>query len=171
MQQMSSNLKSYVAAIREKHFAFPPANAVELKSASERGVPEKLLEFYQLCDGAFLGEGNEFEDPTGRRHRLKIPRLAILSTTASYGFITNDSSMYEQSTQWWQIVDYGDSNWLAYNESAEFEGKIIDVFHETVGEPGSHHIVAESIADLLDLLLRRNGVYWFHDEFQALGST
>lgn len=59
---------------------------------------------------------------------------------------------------------------LAFDASANSGSRIINVFHETVGEPGSHEIVANSMADLLERLLRRDGVYWFDDDFQSLGT-
>lgn len=157
--------------IRENHFAFPPANQNELDAARARSVPNELLAFYALCDGAFICDGDDFAAPNGSRYRLMIPRLADLSTTQSNGYIFDDSPLYEQSAQWWQIVDYGDSNWLAFDGSSDSNSnKIIDIFHETVGEPDSHEIVADSMPDLLDRLLRRNDVYWFDDDFHSLGS-
>ena len=168
---MPSSLQVSVERIRENHFAFPPATQDELDAARARGVPNELLAFYALCDGAFIGDGDDFADPNGRRFRLMIPRLKHLITTQSYGYIFDDSPLFEQTSKWWQNVDYGDSNWLAFDGSSDFNAKkIIDVFHETVGEPGSHEIVADSMSDLLDRLLQRNDVYWFDDDFHSLGS-
>ncbi|MEQ1830608.1 MAG: SMI1/KNR4 family protein, partial [Pirellula sp.] len=164
------NLENVVARVRDGHFAFPPVNDSEVEAARNRSVPEALLDFYRLCDGALIGDGDDIGDPNGRRYRLMIPRLADLNTTQSYGYIFDDSPLYEASAKWWQIVDYGDSNWLAFDASSNSGSAIIDVFHETVGEPGSHDIVANSMADLLERLLRRDGVYWFDDNFQALGT-
>jgi hypothetical protein len=165
-----STLENLVAQIREGHFALPPANESELDSARERNIPDALLDFYRFCDGAFIGHGDDFGDPSGRRYRLKIPQLANLITTQSYGYIFDDSPLYEASAEWWQIVDYGDANWLAFDASSNPASAIIDVFHETVGEPASHEIVANSMADLLERLLRYDGVYWFDDDFQSLGT-
>jgi hypothetical protein len=166
---MPATLSNLVARIREDHFAFPPANETKLDAASKRKIPEALIDFYRLCDGAFIGSGNDFGDANGRRYRLKIPQLSNLITTQSYGYIFNDSPLYEASAKWWQIVDYGDANWLAFDGSSKSSSAIIDLFHETVGQPGTHEIVADSMTDLLERLLRRDGVYWFDEDFKSLG--
>lgn len=167
---MPPTVEDTVERIREVHFAFPPANENEIDSARKRSVPEELLNFFRLCDGAFIGNGDDFGDPKGRRYRLMIPQLKDLGTVQSSGFIFDDSPLYEASAKWWQIVDYGDANWLAFDASSDSNSCIIDVFHETVGERHSHEIVANSMAELLDRLLRHEGVYWFDEEFQSLGS-
>ena len=166
---MPPTLEYLVARIRRTHFAFDPAQRYELDSAHRRGVPASLLDFYRLCDGAFICDGDDFADPIGRRYRLKIPRLTDLKTTQSYGYIAKDSPLYQASVNWWQIVDYGDANWLAFDASTDSSSGIIDIFHETVGKLYSHAIVANSMADLLDRLLQRGGVYWFDDDFKLRG--
>lgn len=167
---MQPNLENLVSRVRDEHFAFPPVSDREVEAARNRSIPEALLNFYRMCDGALIGDGDDFGAPNGRRYRLKIPRLAELSTTQSSGFISDDSPLYEASAKWWQIVNYGDSNWLAFDASSNSISRIIDVFHETVGEPGTHEIVANSMADLLDRLLRHDGTYWFIDDFRSQGS-
>ena len=167
---MPPSLADLVKRIREKHFAYPPADRTEINSARVRGVPEDLLALYALCDGALIGDGDDFSDPKGRRYRLRIPALADLTTTQSYGYIFEDSPLFNQSAKWWQMVDYGDANWLAVDGSSNVNGGVIDIFHETVGELGSHERVANSLPDLLDRLLRCDGVYWFDDDFQSLGA-
>jgi len=164
-----SSIEKSVQRIRNAYFAFAPATPGDLAAARVRSVPDALLEFYSLCDGAFIGNGSDFRDPNGRRYRLLVPSLSELQTVQSFGYISVDSPLYEKSAQWWQIVDYGDVNWLAYDGTPDAGGRVIDIFHETVGEPGSHKIVASSLKDLLDRLVKRGGVYWFDDDFESLG--
>lgn len=166
---MPRGLQDAVDRLREKYFAFPSADQNVIDDGRFRGVPEELLAFYALCDGAFIGDGDDFPDPSGRRYRLMIPRLADLQTTQACGYISDESPLYDQSAGWWQIVDYGDGNWLAFDGSPDPNSRIIDIFHEPVGEPGWHDIVASSMPDLLDRLLERGGVYWFDDDFKPLG--
>lgn len=165
---MLPSLEHAVECIREKHYVFPAAEGDKLAAALLRGVPNELLAFYGLCDGAFIGNGDDFAAPNGCRCRLKLPRLSDLQTVQSDGYISHKSSLYEASGKWWQILDYGDANWLAFDASSGSD-HIIDVFHETVGELDSHAIVANSMVDLLDRLIRRNGVYWLDKDFEALG--
>lgn len=167
---VSSSLAKIVQRIRGECFVFPPAAQEDLSVARVRGVPDALLNFYAVCDGAFIGEGDDFPDPNGQRYRLMIPRLRELQTVQSYGYILPDSPLYEQSSKWWQIVDYGDANWLAYDGTHGSGGRIIDIFHETVGEPDSHNIVANSLDEMLNRLVSRRGVYWFDEEFESPGA-
>jgi len=167
---MPANLDELVSRIRESHFAFPPASESAINSARLSNVPQELLEFYMKCDGALLCDGDDFAAPNGTRYRVKIPRLVDLQTTQSHGYIFDASPFYALSANWWQIADYGDANWLAFDSTAETKGRIIDIFHETVGEPGYHNIVALSLTDMLTRLLDRGGVYWFDGGFQNLGA-
>lgn len=167
--RMTRYLEDVVDRVREVHFAFPAASEKEIDSARKRGVPEKLLDFYRLCDGAYICKGADFRDPNGRFYRFMIPRLKDLITVQSFGFIFQDSPLYDASAKWWQIVDYGDSNWLAFDASLDSRPRIIDISHETVGERQSHMIVANSMAELVERLMRCGGAYWFDEGFQRLG--
>lgn len=166
---MQPTLVEAVKRIREVYFAFPPANKSDIDSARERGVPEELLDLFGLCNGAFIGNGDDFGDPNGRRYRLIIPQLKDLRTVQSFGFIFDYSPLYEASAKWWQLLDYGDANWLAFAALSDSNSCIVDVFHETVGELHSHAIVANSITELLDRLIQHKGIYWFEKNFQPYG--
>ena len=161
-------MKSLAQTIRSRHFAFPPAESAALRAGAERGVPSSLLEFYVLCDGALIADGEDFRAPDGRRFRLRIPRLGDLKTVQEYGFIMDDSPLYDASAHWWQVLDYGDSNWLALDATQEGHGRILDIFHETAGVVGHHAVVAESLSEMLKLALAKPGVYWLADGFESL---
>ena len=167
---MPATLDELVSRIRESHFAFPPASESAINSARSSNVPQDLLDFYIRCDGEPLCDGSDFSAPNGDRYRVKIPRLIEFQTTQSHGYIFDDSPFYKQSANWWQIADYGDANWLAFDGNAETKGRIIDIFHETVGESGYHNVVALSLTDMLTRLLDRGDVYWLDDDFQIPGS-
>lgn len=164
-------LNNIIGRIGEKYFVYPPAKSNDLNFAFSRGIPEELCSLYELCDGAFIGKGNDFTSPDGLGYRLKIPRLAELQTTQSFGYISQDSPLYNQSKKWWQIVDYCDANWLAYDACLGSNGRILDLFHETVGEQESHDIVAYSLVDLLTRLCDHDGIYWFDEDFKSLGQV
>lgn len=168
-QFMPLSLESAVRQVREKHYAFPPAAESALNAARARDVPEELLAFYSLCDGALIGTGDDFPGPDGRRFRLRIPRLAELETTQACGYISADSPLFQHSAKWWQVVDYGDGNYLAFDASADSGGRIIDIFHGTAGEPDYHAIIASSLSNLLEGLLRHGEVYWLDEDFPKLG--
>ena len=164
---MDSSLSELVDCIRATYFAFDPASDADLKASADRGIPETLLALYRLADGAFLGDGDDFADPAGTRYRLMIPRLADLQTTQQYGYVFDDAPYYGHTAKWWQIVDYGDANWLAMDATPNGNGRILDVFHETVGYDDEHDVVALNLTELLQRILDRGDVYWFDDDFQA----
>ena len=164
---MDSSFSELVDRIHNTYFAFNPASDADIKTAAERGVPDTLLDFYRLADGALLCDGDDFPDPAGKRYRLMIPRLADLQTTQQYGYVFDDAPYYTNTTSWWQIIDYCDANWLALDGTPDGNGRILDVFHETVGYDDEHDVVALNLTELLQRVLDRGDVYWFDDDFQA----
>ena len=166
---MTQSIQSLVNQIQREHFVFPPVGDSALNEANRRGIPNDLIEFYSFCDGALIGEGSDFPDLNGQRYRLRIPSLSSLQSVQSYGYIDDSSPLYDASAQWWQFVDYGDANWLIYDATPNANGRVIDGFHETVGQINSHLIVASSLPDLLQRLIANRGVYWLGSEFKPLG--
>ena len=110
---MDSRLSQLVDRIRDAYHASDPASDTDLAAARDRGVPESLLDFYSLADGALLGNGDDFPDPFGNRYRFLIPPLVELQTTQQYGYVFDDAPYYDNTARWWQILDYCDANWLA----------------------------------------------------------
>ena len=164
---MDSSLTHIVDRIRSTYYAFSPASDADVSAALDRGVPDALLDFYRLADGALLGDGDDFPAPTGERYRLLVPRIAEVETTQQYGFVDDDAPYYGHSENWWQFIDYGDSNWLAFDATPDGDGRILDVFHETVGYDDEHDVVALNLPELFLQILDRGDVFWFDDDFQA----
>ncbi len=152
------DLASIANEIRHTQFCFPAATSHEIDGAIERGIPIRLTELYRFANGMFLGEGDEFTSPDGRNFRLRIPRLDELQTVQSFGYVDDDAPLYKQTANWWQLVDYGDANWLAYDGNNDADGRILDVFHEEAGYDECHAIIAESTPDLLERLMQFKGV-------------
>ena len=167
---MPDAIEHLVAKIRDEHFAFPGASSDDILLARSRGVPEEMLNFYSICDGAYLGAGDDFLAPDGRRFRVAISRLSVLQTTPEFGYIFQDSPLYAASMHWWQIVDYGDSNRLAFDAASNPPGRIIDVCHETVGEPGYQDIVASTLKEYLEQALV-DAVFWMREDFEPIGAV
>lgn len=165
---MSTSIEDSVARIQQVWYAFPPAGDQQVSRAYQRGIPDELIEFYRLSDGALLGHGRDFTGPDGRSFRLKIPPLESIETTRENGYVAVDSPLFERAGDWWQVVDYGDANWLAYDGPS---GQVIDIWHETAGEPGNHSIVAASFGDLLRRLLEHGSPFWFREDFEPLGTV
>ena len=163
------SLESIVDEIRKTQFAFSPAPEAELQAAIENGIPYDLVSVYRFANGMLLGEGDYFSAPDDRAFRLRFPPIQELQTVQSYGYVHDDAPLYDLTADWWQIIDYGDANWLAFDAN-DAHGRILDAFHEEVGYDQCHAIVAESIPDLLERLLRFNGADWFgNDEWPVIG--
>ncbi|EAZ89059.1 SMI1/KNR4 family protein [Crocosphaera chwakensis] len=147
-----------------------PASETELIKAYKRGVPKELLELYKLGNGMFIGYDSYSDASESHNFRLEIPELSKIQTVQSYGFVCEDAPLYNLTEKWWQFVDNGNGNWLAFDGNQEGYGRILDIFHEEVGYEECHGIIAESITELLDQLVQRDGTDWFgNEEWQPLG--
>jgi SMI1 / KNR4 family (SUKH-1) len=167
--QFQEQLEHLVDLIRRQQFAFDPADEATLACAVQRRVPATLIEFYRFCDGALIGAGDDFMSPDGRRFRLAIPRLAKIQTVQECGYISETAALFTNSGQWWQVLDYGDGNWLALDDTPTGSGQILDVFHETAGELGRQEIVAKSFLDMLALVTESDSIYWLDKHFVGFG--
>lgn len=166
---MPSELAELLQRIGDAGYVRPPADPETLARAAARSVPATLMEFYSICDGAFFGDGGDFQAPDGRRFRLHIPQLAELTTTQEFGYIFADSPHYGRSAKWWQIVDCGDGNWLAFDSHDSSTKPIIEVFHESAGESEAQMVVAHSLEALLQRFANEKPMYWLEDDFEPLG--
>jgi hypothetical protein len=157
-------LEEIVEIIRNRHFTNPPARPDQVEEARSRGIAEPLLDLFRLADGAYVGDGDDFRAPGEKRFRFRfrIPRLAELKSAADFGYGSEESPMRERLKSWWPFLDYGDGNFLGMTDAAD-GFRIVDLFHETVGEPGSHAVIAPTLEHLLSELLRYGEVYWLDD--------
>lgn len=163
------SISKVVEAIRSQDFAFPTASESPLHAAHSRNIPRDVLEFYTVCDGVYIGEGDDFAAPDGRRYRFRIPQLSALQTVREGGFIADDAPLFDATSMWWQILDYCDGNWLAVDATPEGNGRILDVCHETVGEADSQNVVAASLVDMLERIAAKREAYWLENDFVPLG--
>lgn len=161
------DLADIVSHIAAADFTYPPASAEDLTAARSRGIPDSLLDLFRLADGLYVIPGEDFLAPNGQGFRFKIPRLREIETVAEAGFFPSRSSMARSLSGWWQFLDYGDGNWVGMTDS-EDRGRIVDLFHETIGMPGYHAVIANSLEEFLELLLERQSVYWLGEEFRKL---
>jgi len=161
--------KKIVQEIRASFYAYPGANVADLDTARLNGVPSVLLQFYKECDGCFIGSGEEVAAPDGKTYQLRISRLSEIQTTQKYGYVEKDAPLYDMTNLWWQVIEIGDANWLAFDASKEGFGRIIDVPHEEVGYEECHAVIAETFMELLQQLIKYDGQDWFGiDEWQEI---
>jgi hypothetical protein len=160
-----------VERIRREHCAFPPATATDLERVKAFALPDDLLRFYELTDGAML-YASEFgtPGPDSRQWDWWIRSAADLLTVAEYGFVPEDSPLYESAQRWVVWVEVQDGNVLAVNTEPNHVGEIIDCFHETVGDVGWNSIVALSCTEALRLLLADRSPFWPADDRPKYGA-
>lgn len=163
-----STLQQTVDRLSGIGFINPQADPAAVVVAQQRGVPEPLLELYRIANGMFLVEGDDFRAPNGKRYRFMIPPLENLQSVAQFGFADDDSPLFPRLENWWQFFDYGDSNWVGITD-AEDGLRIVDLFPETVGEPGSHTVIADSIEEFL-WQINSGKPYWLDAAFEGRGS-
>jgi|GEM_PF-5070955 len=145
--------------IRRKHFARPPASLEDLQAAEARGVPEPLLHVYRQMNGAFLCSGEDFRAPNGQQFRFRIPACTEIRMVWDNGYCCRKSPLESRLKQWPAFLDDCDGNWVALSE-ADDGHRVIDIFHETAGEPGSHKVISPDLATFLMLLLKSNQAFW-----------
>lgn len=158
------DLPDIVSRIGAADFIYPPTSAEDLNAARVRGIPDSLLELFRLVDGLYVIPGDDFLAPNGQSFRFKIPRLRQIESVAEAGYCPSHSPMVRRLERWWQFLDCGDGNWVGMTDS-EDHCRIVDLFHETIGAPGSHAVIADSLERFLELLLEHQGMFWLGEEF------
>jgi hypothetical protein len=165
------NIEALVAQIRREHLAGPPAAPDHLARGRELGLPDDLLHFYQLTDGAYLYGSDEYGDfhRDGRWWQWQILPLDSVRPVADR-FVSAYRPLWERARHWLAVVDVLDSNYLAISTEPGHAGEAIDCFHETVGMPGYNRIVARSFTELLTELLRSPEAFWLSGDRPDYGS-
>jgi hypothetical protein len=80
----------------------------------------------------------------------------------------------ELSVNWYKFCDVGEGNCVAFDADSIHEDKcnIIDVFHETAGEPGYSEIIAKSFSEFLECALDAGDcLYWLRWRFKGYGDA
>ncbi len=159
---MTNRVADAVALLAKSGFVAGPADDRALEAAQLRGVPACLLDFYRIANGLFAVEGDDFPCPDGLRYRFQIVPVQCLKTVAEYGFAPQDSPLFNCLKRWWQFFDCGDSNWVGITD-VDDGCRIVDLFHETVGDPGSHAVIAHSLPEFLEKFAALKEMYWLSE--------
>jgi antitoxin YokJ len=168
----TSKIDRFVAKIRSSHRIHLPASPKDLLRLRRLGMPEDVLRFYTLSDGARLHRTDEYgglgPDPE-RRWRWEILPCREIEP-ASQSYVGADSPLFKRAHSWMHLVNVQDGNYLAINVEPGHVGEVLDCFHETVGEPGRTAIVALSFTELLDRLLKSPRPFWLRKTMRPYGS-
>ena len=144
--------------IRRGGVSGPPVSEGEWSVATSALVlPSDLARFYrEVGDGAVL----EFEDCEFR--------LAGIGDFRTPEFLPDGLGV-----SWIEICDVGDGNCVAIDMETvdDAQCNVIDVFHETAGQPGESNVIARSFSEFLDRLLSARGSYWLDPEFSGYGDA
>ena len=168
-----SSIEALVSAIRKQHYAYPPACTASVQYLAELGMPEDVLQFYSLADGACLNEGSEYDwniEIDGRRWKWIVLPTEQIRPITRIGFDLINSPLSAQQEFWLPIVDVMDSNYLSINVASGREGEIIDCFHENLECPGYNSIVALNFTSLLELLISSTECFWLEEKNRVYGA-
>lgn len=114
-------------------------------------LPADLRRFYELCGGADLFLGEDFE----------------CSIVAPSGFLPANPVMIgekfpdDRSASWFVVATDPDEPLAVMDLDASRRGRCYDAFHDVYGVAGSMPVVAESFSGLLGSLLRHAGRHWY----------
>ena len=159
-----------VDEIQRNHLAMPPAQDLGRWAAE---LPPDLREFYALTNGAYLHRVDRHGgscEREGAWWKWKVEPVENLRTVADDGFVSTRVEGYELTRRWLKLVDVQDGDCLAISIAPETRGLVLDCFHETVGEVGSHNIVALSFTEALELLLGTTEAFWLDPARKNHGS-
>jgi hypothetical protein len=151
-----------VDEIRNAHFAFDPATQNDLDRLISLGMPNDLLEFYSLTNGAFLHKDDacNFHDEDGNTWNWSILSAGAIQTVAESGWSHDVSPIAYRHKLWYQLVDAYNSDYLCISLEEGHRFKIIDTFHETLNLPNYNAVVAHSFTELLESLLASRKPFW-----------
>src|SRR5437773_9920955 len=105
-----------VEQLKLSHLACPPASDAGLAHGRSLGLPDDLLEFYRLSNGAYLHEADEYGGNTqvdGRWWKWIILPIEELRDVAVAYQIPTTCPLFAKLRRWIAIVDVMDSNCLA----------------------------------------------------------
>ena len=126
-------------------------------------LPLDLRRFYELCGGADLFIGDDFECSVVPPSRFLPANDVILGER-----VPDDRSDF------WYVVASTSEETLAVIDLAESRlGRCYDAFHEIYGVAGSMPVIADSFTDLIVSLLSNAGShwYWLQPGWKSLGDA
>ena len=115
-------------------------------------LPDDLKQFYRLCGGATLYEG-EPSDPV----EIVPPYKVVLANAIQLVGLDDEEITWYKNRQsiiwsWYIIADYGNSNYVAIDLSQERLGQCYDANHELYPDCP---IIANSFTELLEWLIEK----------------
>lgn len=166
-------MQALVSVLAERHYVYPPASSASLEHLRNLGLPEDVLLFYALSNGAYLNEGSEHDwnvEVGGRRWKWIILSAEEIKPITEIGFDLSNSPLLAKQKYWFPIIDVMDGNYLSINTAPGNRGEIIDCFHESLRCPGFNFIVARSFSAILQMLLEHKDCFWLQEKHRKNGA-
>ena len=116
--------------------------------------PNSLKELYKVSNGMYFGDyekGGGVIDKEDKGWYYSLIPIDKVTRISQDGYCDPRSEILDLVNNWYKIIDCGDGNCLAINLNDNGFGEIIDIFHETVGLPESHDVIAWSFDDWCEL--------------------
>ena len=126
-------------------------------------LPADLRRFYELCGGADLFVGDDFECRV-------VPPSEFLPANR---VILGEEFPDDRSDSWFVVTSTPEEPLAVIDLDESRRGRCYDAFHESYGVAGSMPVIADSFTNLLVSLLSNAGRhwYWLQPEWISLGDA
>lgn len=126
-------------------------------------LPNDVAEFYNLCGGATLFMGQDYQI------RVVGPSEFVRANPV----IVGEPCEYDKSYNWFIIANDDNGQYITIDLSAATSGRCYDSFLDTYGLQGDTPIIAASFTEFLNLLFEGAGqyFYWLELSFMPLGDA
>ena len=132
-------------------------------AAAPLELPADLRRFYELCGGADLFLGADFEC------RIVPPSEFLPANRV----IVGQEFPHDRSDSWFVVARTQEEPLAVIDLDESRRGRCYDAFHEIYGVAGSMSVIANSFSELLASLVRNAGRhwYWLRPEWISLGDA
>jgi SMI1 / KNR4 family (SUKH-1) len=127
-------------------------------------IPTVLQQLYIETNGALFGNyeiGGGLINKDGEEWYYELLPTDRMCRITDDGYCDPKSKILNLIRNWVKIIDCGDGNCLAINLNENGYGEIIDIFHETVGDEGTHGVIARNFEDWCELHIKSNTHGWW----------
>ena len=126
-------------------------------------LPDEIREFYKYTNGALFGinkQGGSNFRVNNIGYYYKILPMEHLASVYNHKECNKNNLINDKMINWAMIIDYGDYDYVAVDLKGQNRGKLIDVWHESVGDDIYHPIISDSFLKFIDKCKNEPGVWW-----------
>ncbi|WP_251862288.1 SMI1/KNR4 family protein [Clostridium sp. Marseille-Q2269] len=126
-------------------------------------LPEDVKEFYELCGGISLFEGESYAI------NIVPPEKFILDNPIIIGELCEE----DITSEWYIIGEDCNGDYITIDLNSKRLGKCYDSFWDRHGIVGECPVIARNFTELLSNLIKSKGYswYWLEESFEPLGDA